>query len=95
MQMQRLKAIQEEAIFMQEQQQKELENLKAELQRKADLKGEQVRYFSAYSSRRRSSNPHKRKCSARLASRASRNSLLKYSLVRKYLTLRTKLSDEP
>jgi hypothetical protein len=47
MQMQRLKAIQEEAIFMQEQQQKELENLKAELQRKADLKGEQVRYFSA------------------------------------------------
>jgi len=49
MQMQRLKAIQEEAIFMQEQQQKELENLKAELQRKADLKGEQVRYFSTKS----------------------------------------------
>ena len=42
MQMQRIKAIQEEAIvFMQEQQQKELETLKADLQRKADLKGGQ------------------------------------------------------
>ena len=41
MQMNRLKAIQEEAIYMQEQQHKELENLKAELKRKADITGEQ------------------------------------------------------